>query len=92
MGIFDFSSDDVLLDIDAVCTKLCISRSSLERLRRNKLNITGDFDSTIDIQSSKLDDLFGVSFPEPTLSIGRSPRWSARVLNEWVDKMSKMKN
>ena len=31
---FDFRSDDVLLDIDGVCKKLSISRSSLERLRR----------------------------------------------------------
>ena len=79
---FDFGSDDVLLDIDGVCKKLSISRSSLERLRRPK--------STLTISSSVFlgrdDDFSGMPpFPEPTIMLGRSPRWSARALNVWIN-------
>jgi len=82
MGIFDFGSDDVLLDIDAVCKKLCISRSSLERLRRlrpeNSLLRAQEF--------VRGDDFAGAPvFPEPTLVLGRSPRWSAKILNAWIE-------
>ena len=89
MSNFDFSSDDVLLDIDAVCTKLSVSRSTLERMRHKKMSTPDNYACNKDDKSSAL---FSVPFPEPTLSIGRSPRWSARILNEWVEKMKKMKN
>jgi len=82
MAVFDFGSEDVLLDIDAVCKKLCISRSSLERLRRIRPHTT--------LQRAQAlignDDFAGApAFPEPTLVLGRSPRWSARVLNAWIE-------
>ena len=80
MESFDFGSDDVLLDIDSVCKKLCISRSSLERLRRPN--------STMLMRAQSLvgdDDFAGAPpFPEPTIVIGRSPRWSAKALNAWI--------
>lgn len=77
MKKFDFSSGDVLLSIDDVCARLSISRSTLERLRR-----TGDV-----VPSN--DDFVGAPvFPEPTLVIGRSPRWSATALNEWLSAAS----
>lgn len=73
MKNFDFASGDALLSIDDVCARLSISRSTLERLRR-----TGDV-----VPSN--DDFVGAPvFPEPTLVIGRSPRWSATALNEWL--------
>ncbi|MCU1118940.1 hypothetical protein ACSLC0_18325 [Stenotrophomonas muris] len=81
---FDFSSDDVLLDIDAVCRKLSISRSSFERLRKSN--------PLLQLRSSPLglggsgDDFAGMPpFPEPTIMLGRSPRWSAKVLNSWIN-------
>ena len=79
---FDFSSDDVLLDIDGVCKKLSISRSSLERLRRAT--------PTLQLHSPMLagqgDDFAGMPpFPEPTIMLGRSPRWSAQILNAWIN-------
>lgn len=81
MAVFDFSSDDVLLDIDSVCKKLCISRSSLERLRRQ------DPKTLINAYVRKDDNLVGLPpFPEPTLTLGRSPRWSAKALNSWIEK------
>lgn len=80
MKNFDFASGDVLLSIDDVCARLSISRSTLERLRR-----TGD---------GAPDDLVGAPvFPEPTLVIGRSPRWAATALNAWLaDAASAPKN
>jgi len=82
MAVFDFGSEDVLLDIDAVCKKLCISRSSLERLRRIRPN-----SMLLRSQGSVANDDFAGApdFPEPTLVLGRSPRWSARVLNKWIE-------
>lgn len=87
MGIFDFGSDDVLLDIDSVCSKLCISRSSLERLRRTN--------TSMNLGRSKSfvgggDDYAGAPpFPEPTLTLGRSPRWSAKALNTWIEEAAR---
>jgi predicted DNA-binding transcriptional regulator AlpA len=81
MAVFDFSSDDVLLDIDSVCKKLCISRSSLERLRRQ------DPKTLINAYVQKDVSFVGLPpFPEPTLTLGRSPRWSAKALNSWIEK------
>ena len=82
MAEFDFSSDDVLLDIDSICKKLCISRSSLERLRRSAIeNLTASFSH---------DDYSFIGappFPAATVTIGRSPRWSAKVLNAWIKEV-----
>lgn len=79
---FDFRSDDVLLDIDGVCKKLSISRSSLERLRRANTNLQLRTPLFLDHG----DDFAGMPpFPEPTIMLGRSPRWSAQALNEWIN-------
>ncbi len=82
MGVFDFGSDDVLLDIDAVCKKLSISRSSLERLRR-----AGPQLASMRVHAMVGNDDFAGApvFPEPTLVLGRSPRWSAKALNAWIE-------
>lgn len=78
---FDFRSNEVLLDIDAICRKLGISRSTFERLRRP---------STMPQTSShplrEPENFIGMPpFPAPTVTLGRSPRWSASVLNAWVN-------
>jgi len=82
--VFDFASDEVLLDIEAICKKLSISRTTFERLRnpqrrldheRMKSFITGDHS----------DDYTGMApFPQPKLTLGRSPRWSVSDLNVWI--------
>jgi len=78
---FDFASNDVLLDIEAVCKKLSISRSTLERLRRSRSDLRTSF-----VLSSRDDEFAGMpSFPEPTIMLGRSPRWSSLVLNKWIN-------
>lgn len=78
---FDFRSNEVLLDIDAICRKLGISRSTFERLRRS--------DNMPRSPSNPLrepDDFMGMPpFPAPTVNLGRSPRWSASVLNAWIN-------
>lgn len=76
---FDFASNDVLLDIEGVCKKLSISRSSLERLRRPDSGFSFGL-------VGRDDDFSGMPpFPEPTIMLGRSPRWSTRALNEWIN-------
>lgn len=75
---FDIKSDDVLLDIEAICKKLSISRSTLERLRRPLSGFLGR------------DEFSGMPpFPEPTIMLGRSPRWSSSVLNEWINNSAR---
>jgi predicted DNA-binding transcriptional regulator AlpA len=80
---FDFASDDVLLDIDAVCKKLAISRSTLERLRRPR---NSSISERVTSLAGKDDDFSGMpQFPEPTVMLGRSPRWSSKTLNAWIN-------
>ena len=85
---FDFASNDVLLGIDEICQKLSISRSTFERLRRpNEKNIMLLSSNPL---STPPDDLSGLHpFPKPTIVLGRSPRWSSTILNEWLQKNSK---
>lgn len=81
---FDFGSDDVLLDIGEVCKKLSISRSTLERLRRSNVGVVGLR------QFLQEDEFAGLPpFPEPTIVLGRSPRWSVKVLNSWINRLPK---
>jgi predicted DNA-binding transcriptional regulator AlpA len=80
---FDFASDEKLLDIDAICKKLSISRSTFDRLRKPREEglIAGAMYSGATDDS----DYAGLPpFPEPTLTLGRSPRWSVSVLNAWI--------
>lgn len=85
---FDFASNDVLLGIDEICQKLSISRSTFERLRRpNEKNIMLISSNPL---STASDDFSGLHpFPKPTIVLGRSPRWSSTILNEWLQKNSK---
>lgn len=80
--IFDFASEDVLLDIDSICKKMSISRSTLDRLRNPA--------SKKDIFAHRgEEDFSGVPpFPDP-IKIGGSLRWSAKKLNEWLEKQKK---
>jgi predicted DNA-binding transcriptional regulator AlpA len=76
--VFDINSD-TLLSIDDICQKLSISRSTLDRWR-------GIGNRTLPV--SYLDRFNGMNdirnFPEPTVTFGNSPRWSAKVINEWL--------
>ena len=75
MSKFDFSTDDKLLDIEAICEKLSISRSTFERLRKPQ----GLIGALMEPEYAGLP-----TFPEPTVILGRSPRWSATTLNAWI--------
>jgi len=84
---FDFASNDVLLGIDEICQKLSISRSTFERMRRSN---NSNKKTILSLSYKPLSEEFSglAPFPEPTIILGRSPRWSATVLNEWLRKNS----
>jgi predicted DNA-binding transcriptional regulator AlpA len=87
-------SKDFLLDIDEVCRRLSISRSTLERMRINKgphglVAIASRSSRHIASATLSEDDaISAVPFPEPSCFIGRSPRWTAAVINEWIHKQT----
>lgn len=88
---FNFADpDDVLLSIDDICKKLGISRSTLDRLR----SPLGSINSPTSAQSRMLGKIFGndlvelINFPPPTVTLGRSPRWSSKVLNSWLESQT----
>lgn len=76
---FDINSD-TLLSIEDICNRLSISRSTLDRWRgigdkslsRSYLEMTRDNDTIKD-------------FPAPTLFLGKSPRWSSKTINLWLN-------
>lgn len=84
------------LTIDDVCDMLSISRRTLERMRpdtmsgalanlqsgrANKLPVNSfDILRRIDAQGKKM------SFPEPDLYIGKSPRWERDKLIAWLEE------
>lgn len=81
---FDFATDEVLLDIETICKKLSISRTTFERLRKTATR-PSNLAMTSTFFGDRTDDYSGMpAFPEPTIVLGRSPRWSARALNAWL--------
>ncbi len=67
------AAGDALVGIDQLCAKLSVSRSTLDRLRKPA---PGDGH----------DEFAGAPpFPEPTLLIGRSPRWRTSLVDSWLD-------
>ena len=73
-------NSDTLLSIEDICTRLSISRSTLDRWRgigerslsKSYLEMTKDNDNVQD-------------FPQPTLYFGKSPRWSSKDVNQWLN-------
>lgn len=79
--VFDFASDEKLLGIEEICQKLSISRTTFERLRKPQQRTS--LPSMVVVSVS--DDYSGMPpFPDPTITLGRSPRWSASTLNNWI--------
>ena len=82
-------SKDTLLGIEEICQKLSISRSTLERMRGNAgpraLGALGIQGRTIIAKPIAGDEsLCKTPFPPPSCMIGRSPRWTTAVINEWL--------
>jgi len=76
--VFDFASDEKLLGIDEICQKLAISRTTFERLRKPQHGMLSAM-----VRAS--DEYSGMPpFPNATITLGRSPRWSASDLNAWI--------
>ena len=79
---FDISSGEILLDIDTICTRLSITRRTFERLRRPDPTPKPSHMNFM----QQPDDFAGMPpFPKPTVTLGRSPRWSVKVLNDWIN-------
>jgi hypothetical protein len=86
----------VLLSADDICTRLSISRSTLERWVRNSPPRSKD-DLIDSIRDNKglnglLDTIANqeegvkISFPPPEIRIGNSPRWSLETFKSWLSK------
>ena len=83
--VYDFASSDNLLDIETICMKLCISRSTFERLRKPQQPHRSSVEVARRLVGDPSDDYSGMPpFPEPELTLGRSPRWSVSSLNKWI--------
>lgn len=80
---FDFASNENLLGIEEICRKLSISRTTFERLR-NPQRRSG-LEMVHGLGGDHSDDYSGMPpFPDPTITLGRSPRWSVITLNKWI--------
>jgi predicted DNA-binding transcriptional regulator AlpA len=84
-------TQDTLLDIEAICKVLSISRSTLERLRGNAgpraIGImAGRSGRGIMTAAGYGEEELQCStpFPKPSCMIGRSPRWTASSINAWL--------
>ena len=84
------------LTIDDVCDMFSISRRTLERMRPDTMsgalaNLQSGRVNRLSVNSS---DILGrinaqgekMSFPEPDLYIGKSPRWEQDKLIAWLEK------
>lgn len=93
---FDIQNDS-LFTIEDICSVLSISRRTFDRLRELKVaptrtigvmasRSTGRRQTAMRGSATTEDrDLASApQFPEPTCTIGRSPRWSAKVVNAWI--------
>ncbi|MDD2865043.1 MAG: hypothetical protein PHC99_10055 [Methylococcales bacterium] len=83
---------DTLLNIEQICEKLSISRSTFERMRglTDLRSVGATIGAAARAFGNKEDDEeFSAPFPQPSCMIGRSPRWTANVINKWLSENSK---
>jgi len=81
-----------LLSADDICSRLSVSRSTLDRWRK----ITGtpspfgaggfqtQVNTTMRSPSDIENDVGLTPFPQPAMNVGGSPRWSADDVNAWL--------
>ena len=84
------------LTIDDVCDMLSISRRTLERMRPDTMsgalaNLPSDRANRFSVNSSDILERINtqgkkMSFPEPDLYIGKSPRWERDKLIAWLEE------
>lgn len=84
------------LTIDDVCDMLSISRRTLERMRPDTMsgvlaNLPSDRVNRFASKSSNKFEKINtqgkkMSFPEPDLYIGKSPRWELDKLIAWLEE------
>lgn len=101
---FDIQNDS-FLTIEDICARLSISRRTFDRMRGTPQTGTGQkaigavfTKSTGRIYTAGMHGLMTAEerelasappFPQPTCFIGRSPRWSTKVVNEWLASASR---
>lgn len=95
---FDIQSDS-LLSIEEICNRLSISRRTFDRLRGASVGasrpglaavvgrsggpmLSAGIKGMPSREDRELDGL--PPFPEPTVTLGRNPRWSAKAVNDWI--------
>jgi hypothetical protein len=87
-------SQTMLLSADDICVRLSVSKSTLNRWRKIKLDAQSPF-SLGGFQTRVLLDLRTPSdieneavgltpFPEPAMNVGGSPRWDVNDVNAWL--------
>lgn len=87
----------VLLSADDICERLSVSRSTFDRWVRNSSKGTTDIKEMIKEMQSETalhnrifprgnDDESKISFPQPDIRIGNSPRWSLDTFKQWLMK------
>lgn len=85
-----------LLSAEDICSKLSVSRSTLDRWRRltNKpspfgpnggfqIRVLAEMRSPEDVENERV----GLTpFPDPSLFVGGSPRWDVSDVNKWLNE------
>ena len=84
---FDIMQDS-LLTMEQICEKLSISRSTLDRWRGTSFGSRGKRLVINSREFTQTSDEPSIPFPKPILNIGRSPRWSANDINDWIRRLS----
>ena len=87
-------SQTILLSADDICVRLSVSKSTLNRWRKIKLDAQSPFGpggfqprvlSELRTPSDMENEDIGLTpFPEPALNVGGSPRWDAKDVNAWL--------
>ena len=89
-------SKTVLLSADDICSRLSVSKSTLDRWRKIKpvvaspfgtaasgfqTQVLGEMRTTVDVENEAV----GLTpFPNPALNVGGSPRWASDDVNAWL--------
>lgn len=81
-----------LLSAEEICKRLSISRSTFDRWVRNSAPVS-DFVKNMQSQARGIgpyprdsNDDSRLSFPQPDIRIGNSPRWELTTFKAWLAK------
>jgi len=75
-----------LLSADDICTRLSVSRSTFDRWVKNGTSIPSVGGIPKRSIFPRNDEDSGITFPQPDIKIGNSPRWSIETFKKWLSK------